>query len=241
MDITLTAAEPFVGAGRLSRQELGQVLRSNILQDIHQADSQRHFDNCAMAEGAAYVGQQWNSIEAAANRRSDAALEALGRLLHTVQDFYAHSNWIEIQLAAAPPADPIPVWDLRVESLPPGVVSGVWAIGVPKRCGSVAPSHDDLNKDSPTSSEGKRLVPSGPHQGQSLFQLAREAAVRASREQLARYFGGQPEGGIEPSTAVAGLAQEVLVSALKGLMARAAVAARSEVVSRPPRQPEQPS
>lgn len=108
------------------------------------------------------------------------ALGAFGRLLHTVQDFYSHSNWIELQANNSP----IPVWDLRVETLPQTIVSGTWFIGAPKRCAEGVPTHEELNKDSPTPKEGQKTITTGPNRGTTLYQLAFTAATAATRVQF---------------------------------------------------------
>jgi hypothetical protein len=67
-------------------------------------------------------------VEAAESRAKCATLEALGRLLHGVQDFYSHSNWADVADPARPigadnppglnlPA-PSPVLDLRGSGAP---------------------------------------------------------------------------------------------------------------------------
>jgi hypothetical protein len=166
-------------------------------QDIRQFESYVHFDNCAFLEGANHIRDEWKKIDAENDRLSQEALVAFGRLLHTAQDFYSHSNWIELHLER----EPIPLWDFQIETLPAGIVSGTWAIGFPKKCGSGAPSHDELNKDKPDSPEGQKVVESGPHQGQTYFMLAWDAALRESRKQLARLVGRElaplPETGLD--------------------------------------------
>jgi hypothetical protein len=42
-----------------------------------------------------------------------------------------------------------------------------------------------LNKDSPTSTEGAKIVQSGPNAGKSLFDLAYATALQATRDQFA--------------------------------------------------------
>jgi len=169
--------------GILNSKQLGLVIWYNILQDSHQTQSCIHFDNCAFAEGLDYIGGEWDLVEASSDKYSDVALAAFGRLLHTVQDFYAHSNWIELHQDA----DPIPVWDLNLGSLPSDIVSGTWFLGRPKKCPSGAPTHGELNKDDSNSKEGKKEVGSGPNKGKTLYELAFDAAVRASRTQFDRF------------------------------------------------------
>jgi len=60
-----------------------------------------HFDDCNFSGGAAVIRAYQNDAVAAldpanATPESDAAaMLAFGRWLHTAQDFYSHSNWVE--------------------------------------------------------------------------------------------------------------------------------------------------
>ena len=167
-------------SGILTSEQLAIVIANNVAQDGHQVDSKRHFDNCCFAEGAAYIKDEWHKIEVETDPLTETALIAFGRLLHTVQDFYAHSNWIELHQSD----DPIPIWDLNLNTLPSGIVSGTWSIGYPKNCTSQAPHHSQLNKDDPESEEGRKVVAIGPNHGKTLFTLAYDAAIRASSKQF---------------------------------------------------------
>jgi hypothetical protein len=175
------------------------------LQDIRQFESRIHFDNCAFSEGAEYIEKEWSIISGSGDRFGKTALAAFGRLLHTVQDFYSHSNWIELHMDT----DPIPVWDLKPESLPPGTCSGTWILGIPKCCPGGTPTHQELNKDNPDSQEGSKVVPSGPHKGKSLFDLAYEAAIRASSEQFKRLGKGDLGPAVDRSIAEQSLTQYI--------------------------------
>lgn len=57
-----------------------------------------HFDNCSIAESfdeiRANYGKLLDALDPAQYRHSDS-LKLFGRILHTMQDFYAHSNWVE--------------------------------------------------------------------------------------------------------------------------------------------------
>ncbi len=166
----------------LTNEEIQLVVSANLAQDIRQFESRVHFDNCAFKEGSLYIEKQWEMIDSDSNRRSKSSLNLFGQLLHTVQDFYAHSNWVEIHLNEAS----IPIWNLQSESLSTPIMSGTWAIGEPKRCSPNTPSHGELNKDEPSSIAGRKIVKFGPHQGKTLYELAEEVAIRATRQQLER-------------------------------------------------------
>jgi hypothetical protein len=69
-----------------------------------------HFDNESFAAGSARL----NARTAAALDDLDgcdpaAAREQLGRVLHAVQDFFAHSNWVENHA----PTDPLDLFALK--------------------------------------------------------------------------------------------------------------------------------
>ncbi|KAM3864968.1 von Willebrand factor A domain-containing protein 7 [Diretmus argenteus] len=56
-----------------------------------------HFNSEAFLEGRALITEGVASIKAnIRNENFKAARETLGRVLHTLQDFYSHSNWVEL-------------------------------------------------------------------------------------------------------------------------------------------------
>ncbi|WP_128292228.1 hypothetical protein [Afifella aestuarii] len=169
--------------GVLDQQQLGYVVLANMAQDLLQTQSCVHFDNCDFPGGIQHIADEWNLIDTVGDKYGDPALAAFGALLHTTQDFYAHSNWVELHVDDAP----IPVWDQTLATLPADIVSGTWALGSPKLCGPNAPSHSQLNKDSPSSTEGSKVVDSGPNKGKSLFELAYATALSATKVQYARF------------------------------------------------------
>jgi hypothetical protein len=155
---------------------LWEIIPANLETDLDQSRSELHFDNCAFELGSRRVSGLWTQIEA-----GEDVYKNFGALTHTVQDFYAHSNWVELHQGQ----DPIPVWDLDVGTLPAGIVSGTYP-DHPQLCGPGAPTHEQLNKDDPGSVEGGKVVEDGPNTGKRLFDLAFDAATRATAEQFAR-------------------------------------------------------
>jgi hypothetical protein len=162
------------------RENLQVIVAANVATDLDQFDSALHFDNCAFAPGAQRIDGLWQLIESDTVEQNRYLL--FGTMIHTVQDFYAHSNWVELHEGKSP----VPVWDLHVGYLPGGIVSGTFILDTPKLCGPGAPTHAELNKDSPDSPEGGKVVESGPNQGQTLFELAFGAALAATRVQFER-------------------------------------------------------
>jgi hypothetical protein len=83
-----------------SARALQQIIDANLGQDSGWTQFQMHvhFDNCAFAEGRAFVEQQHALIAGADDPTLMRA--ALGRLTHAVQDFYSHSNYVDLWLEA---------------------------------------------------------------------------------------------------------------------------------------------
>ncbi|MBI2977147.1 MAG: hypothetical protein HYY33_09365 [Chloroflexi bacterium] len=85
----------------LSARALKAIISANLRQDSlrHQINAPHiHFDNCAFAEGRAYIEQQHALIAAASD--APAMWAAFGRLSHVAQDFYSHSNYVDLWLDA---------------------------------------------------------------------------------------------------------------------------------------------
>lgn len=162
------------------------VVLGNILSDANMGSSGVHCDNCAFPEGAARVSNCWRLIGSENDRFSARSLRAFGGLLHTTQDFYSHSNWVELHRASSP----IPQWDQDPSSLPAEILSGTVLHAEPKRCSPGTPDHILVNKDADWSEQGKKAVSGGPNNGKTFFELAFEAAVEASVLQLERFVDG---------------------------------------------------
>ncbi|NOZ00063.1 MAG: hypothetical protein GXP40_12825 [Chloroflexi bacterium] len=168
---------------------LGVVVRANLRQDNLRGQighDEYHFDNNAFAESRAYIETNRAIIRPALESgHIEKAWAAFGRLTHTAQDFYAHSNYITMWLSRfdgrTPPAPP-EVDPLDPELLAsPGLRSGV--LYYPLELLSYVPalkrfilpliprdSHAWMNLDSPEQ---------GPK-----FDYAFEAAVKRTRHEF---------------------------------------------------------
>jgi hypothetical protein len=112
-----TAHDPFSTApGEPNHEEITAAglsfLRTEVLTAIQAADvatdaefflvSANHFDDCNFTGGSEVVGSSQAEAVAELNPslppiESDLlAIRAFGRSLHALQDFYAHTNWIEL-------------------------------------------------------------------------------------------------------------------------------------------------
>lgn len=55
-----------------------------------------HFDNCQFSASVNHINNLYRRAHDSALLDLDRVAENFGRLLHTAQDFYAHSNWVEL-------------------------------------------------------------------------------------------------------------------------------------------------
>lgn len=170
----------------LFKSQLDGIVFGNLVSDANLGSSGVHFDNCAFREGLARIANCWRLIESEKDRFSQRSLKAFGGLLHTTQDFYAHSNWVELRQLESP----LSLWDQDMASLPAGILSGTILHEEPKHCAPDTPDHNLVNKDAAFSEQGKKVVSEGPNRGKSFFELAFEGAVDASIRQLGRFVSG---------------------------------------------------
>jgi hypothetical protein len=84
---------------------LAEIVGANVGQDTFTSllgvNAHRHVCDCTVAESLAYIDEEHAYIaDIAQYPDSDREQRtALGRLLHTVQDFYAHTNYVVLWLA----------------------------------------------------------------------------------------------------------------------------------------------
>ena len=87
---------------RFSARAMSTITQANINQDRIAGQfghDEFHFDNNAFEKSYAYIEEQ-RSLVVSSLRSGDAntAWKAFGRMTHTAQDFYAHSNYITLWL-----------------------------------------------------------------------------------------------------------------------------------------------
>jgi hypothetical protein len=86
-----------------SARALEKMIEANVKQDWLPGQighDEYHFDNNAFVKSYAYIEKQ-RALTVSALMTNDApsAWSAFGRLTHTAQDFYAHSNYIDLWLS----------------------------------------------------------------------------------------------------------------------------------------------
>jgi len=107
--------------GRVSALALQAVITANLGQDAlrYQVGHDHfHYDNNTFAAGDAYIAAQRRAVlDALAHQESLPAWQALGRLTHTAQDFYAHSNYVDLWIELRPGTAPDQIDPLAAELL----------------------------------------------------------------------------------------------------------------------------
>lgn len=64
---------------------------------LHFFSDRHHFDGEAFAAGQALVTSEFNSTVSALKKKdAKAARQNFGAALHSIQDFYSHSDWVEL-------------------------------------------------------------------------------------------------------------------------------------------------
>ena len=94
----------------ITRDAIGEFFGKTALREIIAANFKQdapanligkpylHFDNDKIAESLAYIDRQMMRL-AEADGNETVQWDAFGRLCHTAQDFYAHSNYVDLWLA----------------------------------------------------------------------------------------------------------------------------------------------
>ncbi|WP_158290129.1 HET-C-related protein [Ramlibacter sp. WS9] len=199
-----TSTHKQVMDGLLSNKYIGELRKALYWQDsAHQFESKAHYDNCDFDGATSYVDSLLAEIDghviaakaakekgdgAAAEARVVKAFFALGQALHGVQDFYAHTNYVEMSVGAAKKSTDIEVvmpWkrsgkDRIKELVGNGLVSGFVVWGLPQHCAKGVASHEDMAKDKETTTSGKVRV--AHLQNRSRYQIAAQLAREASQE-----------------------------------------------------------
>lgn len=177
-----------------------------------QVSSAAHFENCDFSGALAFIQAEVAAAKAAAKaRKRRDALMALGRAMHALQDFYAHSNYVELMEVEHPDdpgaVAPLQLWTAagraKIAELERGMLGGRWLVSgralvsgvawwsAPERCPEGTMRHAGLAKDSLDMDNG--AVKSPPRWGGTRFHTARELAQAETMAFLRDTVGSWPE------------------------------------------------
>lgn len=182
---------------------LREIARANVGQDslpsLFGAQAHRHVCDCSVEDSLAYIEEEHTHLAALTLTTGGEAKQraALGRLLHTVQDFYAHTNYVALWLAARGGIDQRD--DAKLDGLDPlilahpGLQTAQWltwrdpfyyvpVMGKALRRFYLPPtSHEAIHLDSPSRGDA--------------FYLAMAIARQRSRHEYARAVAAIRERG----------------------------------------------
>ena len=175
-------------SSHFSPRALEIIVAANLKQDSLRGQlghDEFHFDNNAIEKSSRYINEQRGYV--LATLMTPAILSAwiaFGRLLHTAQDFYSHTNYISIWLSqreGAPPS-PFEVDPVKKDILhSPGLYSG--KIYFPLDALYFVPFLREFSlRFLPNDSHGRMNLDS-PAQG-SNFAYARAAAVKRTQHEF---------------------------------------------------------
>lgn len=172
----------------VSARALKRMIRANAAVDAlwnQLGRHELHFDDNAFDGGFAYLAEQRGRIRPALEAgHSEMAWDAFGRLTHTAQDFYSHTNYVDLWTACqpdgmVPPASQIdPLDETLVSSpalrsgkpyLPLGLLSFIPLMGSWIEARMPADSHARMHLDS---------AARGP-----MFEYAFQAGVKRTRHE----------------------------------------------------------
>lgn len=191
----------------LEKEYWNELRRAVLNQDAWNFyKSKAHFDNCNFSGGHAYIQELLLEVDKQANIAQNAstwrsrderknamrkAYFALGQIMHGVQDFYSHTNYVELRIKkyGAPEErsgdfymDPLNLWEIKAADelkilQVEGLVSGVFLGSLPYGCEAGTQSHHDLAKDSPVRN-GAVVVSRGEFR--TLHEVSLHMATQAS-------------------------------------------------------------
>lgn len=173
-----------------SERALNAIIDANIKQDriYYQIGHDHiHFDGSAFKQGFQYLAEQERSLfQHLQNTNLSLAWNALGRMTHSWQDYFSHSNYVRLwaEIHQNQPAERITIDDSEILNHP-GLASGKGyipielLIKVPGIKALIKPlipqdSHAYMNLDSPSSGQ--------------FFPYAYWAALKATRAASERIF-----------------------------------------------------
>jgi len=187
---------------RFSPRAMSAIIVANVNQDRLSGQfghDEFHFDNNAFEKSYAYIEEQ-RALTFSALQKNDTltAWSAFGRMLHTAQDFYAHSNYIILWLArfdgqALPPTleiDPVDSTLLHSPDL---------------RSGKVYFPFELLYFFRATRAFSLRILPRNSHAWMNLdspeqgfeFDYAMQAAIKKTRIEYEKTVYGLPQESLK--------------------------------------------
>jgi len=181
---------------------------------VHQFESKAHFDNCDFENSIRYIESLLEQVgiyselslmgrkagnTAKVNAAAKRAFFVLGQALHSVQDFYAHTDYVDKAAQRFRTLGDIPIimpWTqegksfINEQAASGELKSGFVFWGLPQKCPAGSKSHADLAKDKPDSPNGQVPIPT--MQNRTLHEIATYLAGVASQRLIEFAFKRWP-------------------------------------------------
>lgn len=181
----------------LGARAVGEMTNANIHQDRFAGQfghDEFHFDNNAFEKTYRYIEQQRAlTIESLQKKDTKSAWAAFGRMTHTVQDFYAHSNYITLWLNRFDGQTPPPPGE--IDPLHPDLIHSP-----DLRSGKTYPPLEYLYFVKSLRRYVLPLIPRDSHAWMNLdspeqgfkFEYAMQAAIKRTRIEYEKTMSGLP-------------------------------------------------
>ena len=185
-------------------------------QDIfHFFGSRHHFDNCCFEDGINQINnlQKDNDADYAKltqiqkekdrKRLKEKIIFRMGRILHSAQDFFSHSNYVEIMQNEFEEIEEVPAVEFLSETgqkrilelSKNGLFSERFFISFPHKCDKNKMGKQSFNKDGPKHEAGKKLTRWQNQKNNNLFTSFEAAMFFADKSTYLifyKIFSGYP-------------------------------------------------
>ena len=181
----------------LGARAVGEMTNANIHQDRFAGQfghDEFHFDNNAFEKTYRYIEQQRAlTVESLQKKDAKSAWAAFGRMTHTVQDFYAHSNYVTLWLNRFDGQTPPP--PSEIDPLHPDLIHSP-----DLRSGKTYPPLEYLYFVKSLRRYVLPLIPRDSHAWMNLdspeqgfkFEYAMQAAIKRTRIEYEKTMSGLP-------------------------------------------------
>ncbi len=170
-----------------------------------------HFENCCLPEGIAQINKHLTAIEAdylrlrqsitlkQQSQLKEKIIFRSGRILHSVQDFFAHSNFVELMQEKHSTIEEVLTPDFWtpngqgqiLQLIKNGLISEKFFFSFPRRCQGNSTNYRQLGKDNPKKAGGKKIINwRNRHTGRNFtgFEAAMYVAEKSTYHVLFQLF-----------------------------------------------------
>ncbi|MCK7474246.1 MAG: Het-C domain-containing protein [Rhodopseudomonas palustris] len=164
--------------------------RTSYTDQVNMMTEGQHFDNLSNMDS---INENFTNF---VNKQDFTTSKGVGDACHAIQDFYAHSNYVEIYCQNVADATPQNIQSYEEvmsgdneqlkNSLKENLRTGTFSLAGPKNSKIEGPnSHEQMNKDTPNSISGSKQL--SKNNTANAYDYARAAAVRHTTQFLEKH------------------------------------------------------